>query len=211
MKGHQLKRTVGPDDRHNPVARGRQALGGLRLGAWERRAVDGRQQGTGHIAPQKGGQVLHVGGVDGQAGQDRHAALPRKPPVSLGVTRPAKPPVSVQIQTGGHARVGAQGKSVGIIRHLCQTVQGFARQIVVDALQRDNVRVSRCNDRQNGGDLRILAAREIPQEQPWSVALEFGVVGGDAQGLRKSARARARNQAQAKCNQATCKSLSAVA
>lgn len=59
--------------------------------------------------------------------------------------------------------------------------QRRARQVIVEPLQRHDVRLRMGQNRDHCIDLRILATSDVTQQQPGALAGQFGIVCGNAQ------------------------------
>ena len=86
--------------------------------------------------------------------------------------------------------------------------QRRAGQVIVDALQRQHIRIRIGDHGEDGGNLVVLAPRKIAQEQARTIALQFGVIRGHPHcvGLRRPAK-----QGDQRKDQTVCKSPSALA
>ncbi len=117
----------------------------------------------------------------GVAGQDRHAALPGKKTITLCVTRFCAPSIAVHVKPGDHPGIGAGSERVrviqtGIAQGIAKRVQGLACEIVVKALQGNNIWGSLDQHRDHGCYLSIFAAHNVAQQQPRTFPLQFCVV-----------------------------------
>jgi len=192
MKGQHIK--AGPirqHHRHHPMRRGRQPLNLLRLGRGKWPAIRvHRQPRPRQVGPEQGAEIAHL--PDRKPREHGEPALPRERPIALRIPRPAHPPVAIEVQPARQPRVGLRGKPVRqrqtpLRNSLGQRRQGDTVKIPVDPLQGDDIGPGQCDHL--GHRSRLCVPRpDVAQHQPRTLAAQFGVECGNADGLRPKGR-----------------------
>ncbi len=169
-------------DGDDPMAVGRETLDRLRIFGRKRGPGLRRQERTRQIAPQQGRVILNLAGKDRMARQDRDMPLSVEPCKPLRVPRSAGPAVSIQIEVGHQPAVGGCRESVrvggtGLFKGIGQGRECGVLQVIVDALQDKDIRIDAGDFRDQCGDLRIITAQNIAEQEAGALARGFGVEG----------------------------------
>ncbi len=133
------------------------------------------QQRIGQVAPQKCGMILHGRVQHRIARQDRHRARAKEPPIPLTIACAACLAITIHIQPRGASGIGGQRETMGVdgtpcAKHICESTKRGPVEVIVDALQHDDIGRDIRQQTHHGADLWVRPFGQIPQQQTWSVA-----------------------------------------
>jgi hypothetical protein len=184
-------RGVPEKERQGPVAdadgQGDVGVGRKALDVDETGVGVGRHEGAGKVAPE---EIRVAGGFpQGQAGEDGKAARAWEAAPALRIGRFAGAAIGIGVEAGGNAGVGLDGVAVGIgvarmLKPVGEGCEGLTSGVVVDARQDQDIGVQRGDDGDGGVDLRVVACKDVLQQEAGSGAFEGSVPEGDAEVLR---------------------------
>ena len=133
------------------------------------------QQRIGQVAPQKCGMILHASVDNRMTRQDRHRARAKEPPIPLTIACAACLAVTIHIQSRGASGIGGHRKTVGVdgtafAKHICESTKRGPVEVIVDALQHDDIGRDIRQQTHHGADLWVRPFGQITQQQTRSGA-----------------------------------------
>ena len=161
------------------------------------RGIRLQQPVAGKIGPAEAREVVPQ--RERPAREDGHAALPGEPSEAMRVARAIRMAIAVKVVAASDTGIRHGGKDVLIVR--AQRADGIAKRreavpivIVVDTLQKNYVRIGRCDQIGGGEDVRRLTRQNVAQEKARAVAGEFRVERGDADRLCRRRKCRGKER-----------------
>ena len=168
---------------------------------------------TVEITPEQVGIVRNRVVHDFEPRQDSHAAHTGVAAKSVRIIGIAKTAISVQVQPACLSCIGGCGETVGVgeahfLQHLGQRGECTMLQIIIDALQCDDIGSDVAHQCGKGRDLRVFFFENVAQQQTWSFARQLRVECRDADVIRRDMTDSAEQDqrcCQTALNQAACK------
>ncbi len=147
-----------------------------------------RQPRVGQMRPDHRREIMRAICHYRKSGQQGHCPLTSKIAISLIVVRQGNAAIAVKVNLSEHSPVRGRSKEKGIeqsgiAQPVAQRGQGVRLSVMVDALQQQNIRIRQHDRGKSCVDVRGLAPGDVAQQQTRPVAVQFGVKGGNADGV----------------------------